>query len=280
MSQERTALINALQWYDDAGVDLALDESPNNRFETKTAEPDEGADKQTPSEPQAKPKESVIRGHKTVIDEARKAAMRCNTLDELQQAIESFDGLSIKKTATRMVFADGNPQARIMVIGEAPGADEDRQGKPFVGVSGQLLDKIFACIGLSRTADDLNKALYISNILNWRPPGNRTPTDEEMDIALPFIERHIALINPTYLVLCGGVAAKTLLNTDQAISRIRGQFCDYKPITAEIQCNLDCKAEIQTLATYHPSFLLRTPIQKKKVWDDMLLLDGALNPDT
>lgn len=275
MTQERAALISALEWYDSAGVDHTADSEPNNRFAEKTAEPSPET-LETPVAPATSSK-AMVSGHKAVIEQARQAAMACATLDDLKTAIQDFDGLSVKKTATQIVFADGNPQARIMVVGEAPGADEDRQGKPFVGVSGRLLDKIFACIGLARDEKDPDKALYISNILNWRPPGNRTPTREEMDIALPFIERHIALINPSYLVLCGGVAAKTLLDTDQAISRLRGQFCDYVPVTPDIGKGLDVSAPIPVLATYHPSFLLRTPIQKKKVWEDMLLFDERLS---
>lgn len=281
MSQERTALLAALRWYEDAGVDIAVDAQPNDRFERKVPDLPEFAQPTKTDEASAfiaptTQTQSIV-GHAEMIEQARHAAIAATNLNELRHAIQNFDGLTIKKTATQIVFADGNPKARIMVIGEAPGADEDRQGKPFVGVSGQLLDKIFACIGLSRQSEDMDKALYISNVLNWRPPGNRTPTEEEMQIALPFIERHIAMINPSCLVLCGGVAAKTLLNTDQAISRIRGQFTDYTFITPHITDGLNVAPHIKTLATYHPSFLLRTPIQKKKVWEDMLLLDSHLS---
>jgi len=278
MSQERTALLSALRWYEEAGVDSFVDAQPNNRFIEKP--PLDTLSQTVPhftSILQKTASHFVTVGHEAVIAEAQKSAMAATNLNELKNAIQSFDGLSIKKMATQIVFADGHPGARIMVVGEAPGADEDRNGKPFVGVSGQLLDKIFACIGLSRSADDMNKALYISNILNWRPPGNRTPTQEEMEISLPFIERHIALINPACLILCGGVATKTLLNTDQAISRIRGQMTHYKFITPNITNGLTTATAIPTLATYHPSFLLRTPIQKKKVWEDMLLLDEYLS---
>ena len=161
-----------------------------------------------------------------------------------------------------------------MLIGEAPGADEDRQGKPFVGVSGQLLDRILGCIGLSRRDDDPDKAVYISNILNWRPPGNRTPTQAEVDISLPFIERHIALIKPKAIILCGGVSAKGLLNNDSAISKLRGSFHDYRPITEGIAENASV---IPAVATYHPAYLLRTPSQKGLVWADMLMLRARLD---
>ena len=164
-----------------------------------------------------------------------------------------------------------------MLVGEAPGADEDRQGKPFVGVSGQLLDKILSCIGLSRTEQDPAKAVYISNILNWRPPGNRTPSPAEIDISLPFIERHIALVKPDFLILCGGVSAKGLLGTSEGISKIRGRFTDYRPITDGVATDV---GSIPALATYHPAYLLRTPSQKKLVWQDMLMLRAAMEQKT
>lgn len=199
---------------------------------------------------------------------ARDMAAAATTLDELKAAIAAFDGIEIKKHAMNMVFADGHPKARVMVIGEAPGADEDRQGKPFVGVSGQLLDKMFACIGLSRGSDDAANALYISNILNWRPPGNRTPTQEEMELSLPFIARHVALVKPDFIVMAGATSAKTLLATDQPISRLRGQFFTYQP-------QVDVPA-VKAMATFHPSFLLRTPQQKRKSWADLMSLQDAL----
>jgi DNA polymerase len=205
-----------------------------------------------------------LQPHADIIKEAEKLAQSAQNLDELKSAILNFEGLEVKKTATQMVFADGNPHAKIMLIGEAPGADEDRQGIPFVGVSGQLLDRIFACIGLSRTNEVEADSLYISNILNWRPPGNRTPTAEEMAIAAPFIRRHIELVKPKILVLCGGVAAQTLLETKESISRLRGKIHDYGD-------------GVKAIATYHPAFLLRTPLQKKKVWDDMLRLREVLD---
>jgi DNA polymerase len=160
-----------------------------------------------------------------------------------------------------------------MIVGEAPGADEDRIGKPFVGVSGQLLDRILACIGLARTAEDPADAVYISNILNWRPPGNRTPTDAEVDISRPFIERHIALVKPRLLVFAGGVSAKGLLNSTDSISKMRGKWHDYRPATPGIA---DDGAPIPALATYHPAYLLRTPSQKKAVWADMLTVQARL----
>ncbi|MBU6235818.1 MAG: uracil-DNA glycosylase, partial [Alphaproteobacteria bacterium] len=214
--------------------------------------------------------------HTALRQKAIDAAKAANTLDELREAIRAYDGLDVKRTATNLVFADGNPKARVMVIGEAPGADEDRQGLPFVGVSGQLLDKMFECIGLSRKAEEPAKAIYISNILNWRPPGNRTPTEAEIALALPFIERHIALIKPDYIVPMGAVAAKALINMDQSISRLRGKFYTYTPVNAGIGDGLESLANTKMIPTYHPSFLLRTPLQKKKAWQDLLMLQAEL----
>lgn len=157
-----------------------------------------------------------------------------------------------------------------MLVGEAPGADEDRLGKPFVGASGQLLDRIMKYIDLDRGESDPQKAIYISNILNWRPPGNRTPNPAEIEVSLPFIEKHIALIKPKILILCGGVAAKALLGRTEGISRLRKTWHDYKPQTKGL--NVDDPA-IPAIATYHPAYLLRTPVQKKAVWADMLSID-------
>jgi DNA polymerase len=209
--------------------------------------------------------------------EAARLAGAAGTLDALREAIAAFEGLALKKTATNLVFCDGNPKARVMIVGEAPGADEDRLGRPFVGVSGQLLDRMLAAIGLSRAAEDPAQAVYISNILNWRPPGNRTPTPAEVELSLPFIERHIQLINPALLVFAGGVATKALFATDEGISRLRGRFRDYKILTPELAA--PGGAAVPALATYHPSYLLRTPGQKKSVWQDLLLLRRTLQKD-
>jgi DNA polymerase len=186
----------------------------------------------------------------------------CQTLEDLRRAITDFEGCALKKTATNLVFADGNPQAKVMLVGEAPGADEDRQGLPFVGVSGQLLDRMLATIGLDRTS------VYITNILPWRPPGNRQPTPQEIAMCKPFVEKHIALVQPQILVLVGGVAMKALFNTNEGIMRLRGTWQSYTP--AELE------APIKAIATYHPSFLLRSPGQKAQSWQDMLMIKKAL----
>ena len=251
----RTALIHALQWHLDAGADEALAHAPVDATAMPALIPANAPAAAAP--PSAAPA-ITPGGSAAAVTEARRLAEAAATLDELRAAIAAFDGIGLKKTAMNLVFGDGLPGARVMVVGEAPGADEDRLGKPFVGASGQLLDRILACIGLSRDADDPLRAVYISNILNWRPPGNRTPTEAEVDISRPFIERHIALAKPDILIFAGGVSAKGLLRSTESISRLRGRWHDFNGIPA--------------LATYHPSYLLRTPSQKRAVWQDMLVV--------
>ncbi len=186
-----------------------------------------------------------------------------NTLEELKTALQNFEGCDLKKTAMNLVFGDGNPSASLMLVGEAPGAEEDRQGKPFVGMSGQLLTRIFESIGLSRDKD-----LYISNVINWRPPGNRQPTSQEITACLPFIKRHIELVNPDFLVLVGGTATKALLSDKEGITKIRGKWFDYT--------SPGLKKPIKMTAIYHPSYLLRSPSRKKDVWMDVLTIRDAL----
>ena len=180
----------------------------------------------------------------------------CQDLEALRHACSNFDGCGLKKTASNMVFSDGNPDADIMLIGEAPGADEDRQGKPFVGVSGQLLDRMMASIGLTRSN------LYISNIILWRPPGNRTPTTEEIAAFLPIMKRHIQLIAPKVIVTLGGSSTKALLGTQDGILKCRGKWHEF---------DLG-NGTIPLLATLHPAYLLRTPGQKALAWQDLRML--------
>ena len=187
---------------------------------------------------------------------ARELAAAAQTLEELKDAIAKFEGLSLKATATNLVFADGNPEARLMLIGEAPGAEEDRRGLPFVGASGQLLDRMLAAIGYDRTS------CYITNIVNWRPPGNRKPSPAEMTLCLPFIERHIALVDPALIVLLGDTAAKTLTNRTEGITRLRGKWFTWP--------RQDSTGTIPVLPTFHPAFLLRSPGQKREAWMDLL----------
>jgi uracil-DNA glycosylase family 4 len=191
---------------------------------------------------------------------AREAARSAASLDELRAILERFEGCALRVTASRLVFADGNPAARLMLVGEAPGYEEDKQGLPFVGRSGQLLDRMLAAIGLTRSA------VYIANIVPWRPPGNRTPTPQESAICLPFIQRQIELADPDLLVCLGGPSTQTLLAVKDGILKVRGRFLPYHTGTREIRA----------LATLHPAYLLRQPLQKRLAWRDFLTIKRAL----
>ena len=191
---------------------------------------------------------------------AREAAKNATTLDDLRALLADFEGCALRATATQLVFADGNPQSRVMFIGEAPGYDEDIVGRPFVGRSGKLLDRMMAAIGLDRTS------CYIANVVPWRPPGNRTPTPQETAICLPFIRRQIELADPDFLVCLGGPAMQTLLGIKDGITRSRGRWLPYDT----------GRREIRALATFHPAFLLRSPLQKRFAWRDFLALKKAL----
>lgn len=195
--------------------------------------------------------------------QARARAHEAQTLDALEAALRAFDGCPLKATAMNTVFADGNPQAPVMLIGEAPGEDEDRQGKPFVGVSGKLLDRMLAQIGLDRGK------VYITNILPWRPPGNRSPTQAEIAACLPFLERHVELVRPRLLVALGGVSAKTLLNRAEGITRLRGQWRSYE----------GTGTPVPLMPMLHPAYLLRNPIAKREAWRDMLALRQKIDEE-
>jgi DNA polymerase len=191
---------------------------------------------------------------------AREAVKSAKTLEELRALLENFNGCGLRATATQLVFADGNPQGRVMFVGEAPGHDEDITGRPFVGRSGKLLDLMMAAIGLDR------RGAYIANVVPWRPPGNRTPTPQETAICLPFIRRQIELADPDILVCLGGPAMQTLLGTKDGITRSRGRWFKFDTGSREIRA----------LATFHPAFLLRSPLQKRFAWRDFLALKKAL----
>ncbi len=246
-------LLADLEWQYHAGADEALGEAAGltgwGKSETRS-QPKQAA-KATSDAPAPK---SVAVAHPSPS-----LLAPATTLEELRNALLNFNGCALKQTAMNLVFADGNPNASIMLVGEAPGEDEDRQGKPFVGVSGQLLDRMLAPIGLNR------ESVYISNVIFWRPPGNRSPTDAEIAACLPFVERHIALIKPKILVLLGGVAAKTMLRSKDGITRIRGKWVDYK-ISGHDGVSIPC------LPIYHPAYLLRQPAAKRQAWNDFLSL--------
>ena len=188
---------------------------------------------------------------------AYETAAGASTLEELRKVVENFEGCSLKMTANKTVFGGGNPLSKILIVGEAPGADEDRIGEPFVGRSGHLLDKMLAAIGLNR------QTVYITNVLPWRPPGNRTPTNAEVAVCLPFLKRQIELISPKIILVLGSSAANSLLDNEEPISRLRGKWFQYC-VCAE--------QTIDLMASFHPAYLLRNPAQKSKVWIDLLRL--------
>jgi DNA polymerase len=254
--------IQLLNWYKEIGVDTVVEEHPMNRFQQAAAPAPKK--QQRPSSNQNIP----IVPPSTAMQTSQNLASQAKTLEELKQAMASFDGCALKATATNLVFADGNPKAHVMLVGEAPGADEDRQGFPFVGLSGQLLDRVLASVGLDRKSEAETNSVYIANILPWRPPGNRQPTTAEIATCYPFIERHIELIQPKILVFLGGVAAKTLLQSNEGIMRLRGRWKEY--------ISPGLSQPIKALATFHPAFLLRSPAQKAQVWRDFLMVQKEL----
>jgi len=264
-------LASVLKWYIDQGLDETIGEEAIDRFAQPPAAPPPApvaaprAAQPTPMRAPAAPlplRAPVPLESPQLVEDARELARRCTTIAELEAAIRAFEGCALKRTAKNTVFADGVPGAPVMVVGEAPGADEDRLGKPFVGVSGQLMDRMFAAIGMSRERD-----LYITNILFWRPPGNRTPTLAEQAICLAFTRRHIELAGPKVLILAGGTAAKAVLDTTEGIMRLRGKWTKVR---------LDGGGELPTLPTFHPAYLLRTPASKRQSWHDLLALDKKL----
>ena len=269
-----------LDWYALAGVDQAIDHAPRDRYREAAAAmaapvavAREAAPAATPPStpaprmaapqepaPDAPPAPLLPPGDATWS--AHEIAAACTSLDQLVAAVRAFDGCALKRTATNTVIGDGNPEARLMIVGEAPGAEEDRQGLPFVGPAGRLLDRMLASIGLDRSA------VYITNMLPWRPPGNRSPTAEELAICQPFLERQIELIAPRILVLVGGIAAKALLNRREGITRLRGQWFPFSTPRME--------GTIQATATFHPAYLLRTPSAKREVWRDLLAIEDKM----
>jgi DNA polymerase len=257
-----------LQFYIDAGADEAIgDETIDRTKPVAKVAPDApvmerlGAVASLPVATAAAAEAPL--GTIESLGDAQVLAAKAQSIEELKAALDGFQGLSLKRSATQMVFADGNPASRVMLIGEAPGADEDRIGRPFVGVSGQLLDRMLASIGLSRTEN-----VYISNIINWRPPGNRSPSDAEIALSLPFVLRHIELVKPAVLVFAGGVAAKALLSTSQGITRLRGRWVDHASPGLE--------KPVPALPIFHPAYLLRSPQEKRLAWADLLKLKARL----
>lgn len=220
--------------------------------------------KQQPNEtrPQAGQVQSLFAHapHDSAVLEAREKARSCQTLQELEEILHGFDGCSLKKTAKNICISRGSSQADLMLIGEAPGRDEDMQGRPFVGRAGQLLDKMLAAIGYDE------QSVYITNIVYWRPPGNRTPTPQEAQVCAPFLERQIELVAPKVVLFLGGAAAKHMLNTTEGIMRLRGKWKSF---------HVNDHA-YKALATLHPAYLLRNPVSKRQAWQDLLKIKNAL----
>jgi DNA polymerase len=280
----RRAARDLLAFYQEAGVDALLGERPVDRFAESQPNDTTVPAAEPPRSPSMERTGSRAPPHRVLardpdhgrrappsspaspdaaVTAARAAARSAASLDELRAILDRFDGCALRTTATRLVFAAGNPQARVMFVGEAPGREEDREGLPFVGRSGKLLDRMMAAIGLDRSS------AYVANIIPWRPPGNRTPTPQESAICLPFTLRQIELVDPDVLVCLGLPSAQTLLNIKEGILKARGRWHKYHTGTRDIRA----------IATLHPAFLLRQPLQKRLAWRDFLAIKKALaNP--
>ena len=265
----------ALAWLVEMGADEAVGDMPVDRFaahaESRSApRPAENpAPRQPPRQPPVAPRTAprpAVRPGADPLADARAIAAACGSLDEIAAALAGFDACPLQRTATKLVYTDGNRAARVLFIGEAPGRDEDLWGLPFVGRSGQLLDRMLAAIGMSRTAEDAAAAALITNVIFWRPPGNRKPTEAETLMCLPFVARTIELVAPEIIVCLGATPAQRLLGTTEGILRLRGNWQAYP---------LGDRA-IPVLPTLHPAYLLRQPASKRLAWRDLLELKKAM----
>jgi uracil-DNA glycosylase family 4 len=245
--------LSTLNWLVEAGADEAIAAEPVNRLVTKAA-PAVAAPVAMPRAASPRPAPMAAPLPDDAIGGAMRAASAATSLAELRTAMEAFDGCALKRTATNTVFADGVAEGRIMLIGEAPGRDEDRIGKPFVGRAGQLLDKMLGSIGLDRKAN-----AYITNVINWRPPDNRDPSPEEAAACLPFLRRHIELANPGLIILLGAVAARHVVGISDGIMKLRGRWLEYR-----VGDHM-----VPLMPTLHPAYLLRQPAHKKLAWRDL-----------
>ncbi|CCG39773.1 uracil-DNA glycosylase [Magnetospirillum molischianum] len=254
-----------LRWYLDVGVDECIGELAIDRYSVPPPVPRPVAAAVPASPSSSSPRRAVV-GREAdgagASGTATQIAAACTSLTELHRALEAFEGLPLKQAATSTVFADGSAQPRLMCIGEAPGHEEDRQGVPFIGASGKLLDRMLKSIGLDRSE------VYITNVVPWRPPANRKPTQDEVAVCLPFVIRHIELVDPPLLLLLGGAAASALLARSEGINRLRGQWFEVG--------SPGLQRPVPTLATFHPAYLLRTPEAKREAWRDLLLLSKKL----
>ena len=253
-----------LSFYLEAGVDCALAEQPIDRLSEEAVPEEKPAPRpvqfRTANQPVASQPAEQLPAPDAAIVSAREIAPKAASLDELRGLLERFDGCALKSTATKLVFADGNPEAKIMFVGEAPGRDEDIEGLPFVGRSGKLLDLMMGAIGLNRSN------AYIANVIPWRPPGNRDPSPQETQICLPFIKRQIELVNPDVVVCLGKPSSQAILDLKDGIMKTRGKWFDYNTGTRQIRA----------MATFHPAYLLRQPIYKRLAWQDLRAVQKAL----
>ncbi|RED18197.1 uracil-DNA glycosylase [Pontivivens insulae] len=257
---DRDAAISALAWQIELGADEAIADLPVDRYvDVPPPEPAAPVAAAQASDAPALPKTDPTAGH---IAEAARLAATAHDLETLAHVMQGFDGCSLKQGARNFVFSDGHAGASLMIVGEAPGRDEDIEGRPFVGRSGQLLDKMMDAIGRARTADDPTNAVYITNVLPWRPPQNRDPSVDEMAMMKAFLLRHIELAAPKCLLLLGNSAMKTLFETSRGITAMRGQWKEV--------------AGVPAIASFHPAALLRNPAHKRAAWEDLLNVKAKL----
>ena len=258
-------LLEALKFHHESGIDSVLEEGDSCDGSVHLQESQDLAPEASRPEVGELVTEAESKFSTDWVGAARSIAEKCSDLSELREAIESFEGCDIKKTALNTVFSDGNPDAKIMLVGEAPGSSEDREGRPFCGASGMLLDKMLAVIGLNR------QNTYISNTTFWRPPGNRRPTDFELEVCRPFVEKHIALVAPSILVLVGSTACYSLLGSPESISKLRGRWHKY--------ANPFLESKIDTAVIFHPAYLLRQPMQKRLAWEDLKMIRARIEQE-
>jgi DNA polymerase len=295
MSNEPESDLRRLAWLVESGADEAIEERPQNRlqpFKPAVDQPHEtarpagfserqpapadvsGADVSGAGTPTAQPaaqpgaqpalgqsEDAALTSSDAAVASARHLAAEAQSIEDLRAALLAFEGCALKATAMNLCLFDGNPEAKVMIIGEAPGAEEDRQGRPFVGAAGQLLDRMLAPIGLDR------QSVYITNLLFWRPPGNRNPTAAEVAACLPFLERQVELVDPSHLLLLGASSVRTLLARQEGILKLRGRWAHYQ------QAGLS--RPIPAMPTLHPAYLLRQPAQKRLAWRDFLAFARA-----
>ena len=262
----RDALIAALEWQLEMGADEAIAEAPIDRF--AAPEPQAAPAAAVPpaeARPAPSPGPAPSGPAAGTTDTPEAIAARCTTLDQLHAAMRGWEGTELHLGARSCVFADGVPGARLMLIGEAPGQDEDRKGKPFVGRAGQLLDRMLAAIGLARHAGAPGSGAYITNVLPWRPPGNRTPSDAEIAAFLPFLRRHVALAAPVVVMTLGNTPTRALLATTTGIKRMRGTWRMLEP------------GGLPLLPSFHPAYLLRQPADKRLAWADLRAVRARLD---